>query len=227
VLFDKVYACVKGIILITSESDDINIIDAVKELGLHIDIPLSNVNVIQVRRADRIYQLYSTGSKKHIENFHIWLEDFSLLDDCLEEFNYLKVDILSLNNHNTNKNIKEYADGTTLIKNKQGAWVVASNKDTLEDFKTALYGGIFGIHKFKEKKYLDGFLFLVTGGLFCLGYLEEIILYWCDCKKDEFGNYYKPLDKETKKLFVIPQIVMVLVNILVCAVLFWLLRTLI
>lgn len=220
VLFDDIYISPKGLVLFTSEVDDFKIIQCVKQMGLHINIDLQNILAIQ-KRGKSYYELFITGSKYPIEDFGFCLESFSDYND-LDDIQHIKADIKSMENSNTNPNIKEYADGTTLIKNKNGGWVVASEKDTLEEFKKVLFGGIFGYHKFKEKKYLDAILFLLTGGLFCLGYLEEVILFWCGTKKDENGNYLKPLDLETKKMYIIPQILMIVFNIVLCMGLFWL-----
>ena len=45
--------------------------------------------------------------------------------------------------------------------------------------KTALWccilGGLFGVHQFYVGKFGKGFLYLFTGGLFCIGWIIDII----------------------------------------------------
>lgn len=45
------------------------------------------------------------------------------------------------------------------------------------DFLICLFLGIFGVHKFKEKKFLMGIIYLFTGGLFCFGWLYDCVKY--------------------------------------------------
>ena len=46
-------------------------------------------------------------------------------------------------------------------------------------FTICLLFGIFGVHKFMEKKIGMGILYLFTAGLFCLGWFYDCIKYFC------------------------------------------------
>lgn len=45
------------------------------------------------------------------------------------------------------------------------------------DFLICLFFGMFGVHKFKEKKFKMGLLYLFTGGLFCFGWIYDCVKY--------------------------------------------------
>lgn len=65
-------------------------------------------------------------------------------------------------NTNTNTNMNGYVSGKA--KNK---WVA---------FCLCFFLGIFGAHKFYEGKTGMGILYLFTGGLFCIGWLIDLIV---------------------------------------------------
>lgn len=222
VLFDKITVCSRGIIFLTREFDDFKIIDAIKTVALGLEIDIQDIIILQERN-EKFFQLSIIGSKYVIDDK--FYTDFEKREEVISNADYLLSDIQGFNTKKNDK-IREYPDGSVYIKNKQGVWTSASDKDTLEEFKTTLYGGMFGLHKFKEKKYLDGILYLLSAGLFCLGYIEEMMCFWFDCKKDELDRYMIPLNKETKKMFIVPQIIMLVLNVVLCIVYFYVLRNL-
>lgn len=47
----------------------------------------------------------------------------------------------------------------------------------MKDFLICLFFGMFGVHKFREKKFLMGIIYLFTGGLFFFGWLYDCVKY--------------------------------------------------
>ena len=47
----------------------------------------------------------------------------------------------------------------------------------MKDFLICLFLGLFGVHKFREKKFKMGVLYLFTGGLFGIGWIYDCIKY--------------------------------------------------
>ena len=99
---------------------------------------------------------------------------------------------------------------------KRGAnWVPAFKKDSDRVFSLALFGGIFGIHRFYLGLYGSGLLYFFTLGIFGTGWLfdcVEILLGWWKPK----GMYLLPLKNKRKqaiKFFVILIILFCLIYI--------------
>lgn len=47
----------------------------------------------------------------------------------------------------------------------------------MKDFLICLLFGMFGVHKFREKKFLMGIIYLFTGGLFFFGWIYDCVKY--------------------------------------------------
>lgn len=232
-----------GVVFFTKEVDDFKINEAINKTLFMIGLNREQIILIQNRK-NTYHYLYLTGNKEIINNLEdsfnylvnerlSELEKSDLeLEDFVREvtFNkknipYIIDDLKTINSKAvTNKNIKEYEDGTIMIRTSKDNWEVASNEDTLSEFKNTLYLGFLGINKFKKNKLLEGIMYILTGGLFCLGYIEDLIPFWVDTKRDSEGKLYIPINSETKKKFILPQIIMLIVNIIYCAILFFIIR---
>ena len=65
------------------------------------------------------------------------------------------------------------------------------------DFILCLFLGIFGVHKFREKKIGAGFLYLFTCGLFGLGWLYDCIRYFIIAIKTQNTSAIEPISNST------------------------------
>ena len=66
-----------------------------------------------------------------------------------------------------------------------------SNKDWLTTFLLCLFLGEFGIHHFYVGKIGLGVLYLLTGGLFGIGWLVSLIKILVGTYRDGFGRFVK------------------------------------
>lgn len=62
-------------------------------------------------------------------------------------------------------------------------WYPVADDDPVRFFFIVLFGGVFGLHKFKTKEYLQGIFYLLTCGGFGIFYISDII-------SIVTGNYY-------------------------------------
>jgi TM2 domain-containing membrane protein YozV len=62
----------------------------------------------------------------------------------------------------------------------------------MKDFWLCLFGGWFGLHKFYRKEYKMGIIYLLTAGLFGIGwFVDTIILLVKGLKGEDIGEYYR------------------------------------
>ena len=237
-LFDVLYSNIvfhrNGIMLITDEKNVSLINTSITQVFRNTGLSRNQLMIIQ-NLNDELNYVYASGYKQPIEDLYVAFNDLMKNEDIKDEFleekktieniDHVMEDIrnLSLKIANGNSRIKEYEDGTVMINTNKG-WMKASNKNTLEEFKKVLFFGFFGGNKFMENKIWQGLFYLVTGGLFCLGYIEDLIPFFCDTKVDEDGNPYIPLSKEQKKQYLLPFLVMVGLNIGYCAFILFILK---
>lgn len=234
--FYLVAAHTNGFIFFTKGIDDFKINEAINKVIYDIGLSREQVLIIQ-NRNDTYYYLYLTGNKELIPGLENAFDDLikgkknklEAMDNIdvkntieKDKIPYYLDDLIAISKKTiANKKIKEYEDGTVMIKTSKNEWEVASNEDSLVAFKETIYGGFLGINKFKERKFIDGFLYILTGGLFCLGYIEDLIPFWCDTKRDSEGKLYIPISNDNKKKFIIPQIVMLVIDVIYCMILFY------
>lgn len=82
---------------------------------------------------------------------------------------------------------------------KRGSdWVPAFKKDSDKVFNLALFGGLFGIHRFYLHRYGSGLLYLFTFGLLGAGWLFDCIEILMGCWKSK-GVYLLPLKNKAKQ----------------------------
>lgn len=92
----------------------------------------------------------------------------------------------------SNGKIKRDSEGNFYIK-KHGRWFQASELDPDEIFrKTALFGA-FGAHQFSERKLTAGFVYLLTCGLFGVGWLFDCLAILFGFYTDKEGKYLLPV----------------------------------
>ncbi|NLY77958.1 MAG: NINE protein [Tissierellia bacterium] len=62
----------------------------------------------------------------------------------------------------------------------------------MKDFWLCLFGGWFGLHKFYRKDYKMGIIYLITVGLFCIGWIvDTITLFIKGIKGEDIEEYYR------------------------------------
>ncbi len=72
---------------------------------------------------------------------------------------------------------------------RHGKFVSASSRRSDNIFFLALFGGVFGLHRFSVGKLFSGTLYLLTGGLFLVGWLLDVIALLGGVFKDREGKY--------------------------------------
>lgn len=60
------------------------------------------------------------------------------------------------------------------LKNREG-YTKEDEKRKLIDLLVVVFLGTFGVHKFVDRKYGMGILYLLTGGLFLIGWLVDVV----------------------------------------------------
>lgn len=88
--------------------------------------------------------------------------------------------------------IKTGADGKTFI-NKHGAWREASEINTQTLYLLTVFGGMFGVHLFYQKKRAKAALYLITYGLFGIGWFFDSLEILLGIYKDPEGKYLTPI----------------------------------
>lgn len=79
-----------------------------------------------------------------------------------------------INNNNTNTNVNTNKNTNTNI-NRNSGGVAYSPKSKIVALVLAILFGTLGIHRFYVGKIGSGILYLFTGGLFCIGWIVDII----------------------------------------------------
>lgn len=69
-------------------------------------------------------------------------------------------------------------------------------------FNYTLFGGIFGLHKFKQGKKWSGIGYLLTGGLLGIGWIFDLLALLLGVSRDPDGHYYLPVSDKKKKAIV-------------------------
>lgn len=99
---------------------------------------------------------------------------------------------------NSNNKIKIDAEGNVFIK-RGNKFFKASEQSSNKLFWITLLGGWLGIHKFVQGEKIQGFIYLLTIGLFGFGWLMDIISLLLGSIKDDYGLYLLPLDNTNIK----------------------------
>ena len=103
----------------------------------------------------------------------------------------------------TNRGSYVDKDGNIYIKKEKGYHAASPiNQDKL--FYSCLFGGCLGIHRFILKKYFTGFIYMITFGLFGIGWLFDLSGIFFGLTKDKKKRIIMPLTNRKKKLLFIP-----------------------
>ena len=158
---------------------------------------------------------YENKIIEYIEN------EFCYGKEC---FNYDSIralsDILTLSVSPTIKNsvqkVKTTADGSTFLY-KHGMWREASELNTEVLYPLTALGGMLGLHLFYQKKRSRGIAYLLTLGIFGIGWFFDSLELLFGCYKDEDGKYLLPLQNKVSGLvmLVLGFVVFVLIMLLI------------
>lgn len=135
---------------------------------------------------------------EHIEN------EFFYGAECFD-YNSIRAlsDTLTLSVSPSYKNsvqkIKITADGRTFLY-KHGMWREASEIDTEILYPLTAIGGMLGLHLFYQKKKARGILYVLTLGLFGIGWFFDCLELLLGCYKDVDGKYLIPLKNKPSGL---------------------------
>lgn len=77
---------------------------------------------------------------------------------------------------------------------------ISSSVDPWTLFLFCAFGGLWGVHKFAEKKIGYGFLYMFTAGLFCVGWITDCVKYYKNAKYDSQTPVVSPIDVEEKTI---------------------------
>lgn len=91
------------------------------------------------------------------------------------------------------------ADGVLYVE-RHGHFVRASHHDPDRLWNLTLFGGVFGLHRFAVGKVGSGLLYLVTCGLFLVGWLLDIVQLLLGIQKDRRGAVILPLQNKRRCL---------------------------
>lgn len=95
--------------------------------------------------------------------------------------------------------VKIDLEGNAYI-SKRGKWFAASDIDAEQIFKYCALGGMFGAHKFLEKKKFVGFIYFITCGLFGVGWVFDCLSLLSGIYKDKDGKYIMPISDKSSGL---------------------------
>jgi TM2 domain-containing membrane protein YozV len=102
---------------------------------------------------------------------------------CGGEIEHPKPQNVIINNYNYTTN-NSYNTNRTVA---QTNYKQCSNKNWVVALVLCVVFGIFGFHKFYVGKTGMGIIYLFTGGLFCIGWIVDIILIVTDKFTDKYG----------------------------------------
>lgn len=120
-----------------------------------------------------------------------------------ERFNYDSIrtlsDALTLSTNPKFKNsvqkVKTTNEGKTLFF-KRGMWREASDLNAEVLYSLSALGGMLGLHLFYQKKRARGILYLLTLGVFGIGWFFDSLELLFGCYKDKDGKYLLPLENK-------------------------------
>lgn len=93
-------------------------------------------------------------------------------------------------------------DGVLYVR-KQGKFYPLSDQDPDRSLLLALYGGVFGLHRFAMGKWASGLLYTLTGGLFGFGWLLDVLLCIFGLEKDKQKRLIGQPDRLSTKRYAI------------------------
>ena len=189
-------------------------------------------------------QVYSTDKKIDEEDGNWWyLNPFS---DCVNTVDNIDLHLEELLNSGTyyfdetwisyltdkmlfeggkRGEIKQNSEGQSFIR-KNGAWLPMSSESTEEVFYNTIKFDWFGWFQFHRGKKFVGVFYLLTLGLFGVGYFFDVLSFFTGSARDVDGFYYEPLkDKKRGLIFLGIALVVAIVLCIVYMTLFSLLNT--
>lgn len=89
-----------------------------------------------------------------------------------------------------------------ILRNKKFVSVSPRRFDSI--FFLALFGGVWGLHRFSVGKFFSGVLYLLTGGLFLVGWFLDVISLLGGVFKDSKGKYLVPPKNRANRLLWLP-----------------------
>lgn len=88
--------------------------------------------------------------------------------------------------------------------NREQWYPINTEIDPDEFYKTCLFGGIIGMHRFKEGRGFSGVLYMLTGSMFGVLWLSDILAILCDNYRLKDGSYLGHVEKTKKNMLKLP-----------------------
>lgn len=148
------------------------------------------------------YENPFTGEIESVDDIksHVWNNlngGVSNLEEARVSYFIDKLNFGTKTGSDNHENVKTGSDGRLYVK-RAGHWCPASSDDQDEAFKKTLLFGVFGWYQFHIGKKFSGVLYILTCGLFGIGYIFDVLAFLVGTAKDSDGYYYLPLSDRKK-----------------------------
>lgn len=214
--FDLIFFNSKRIVFFASLKEDVTETDAVvllrASLNSLVDKLSLSLNKLIVCGANNNKVYFLNKYNDRLSVFDLRSDESLNFFECIEnelsyatdEFDYDEIrylsDVLSLSRSSKepfkkNEKTKVSSDGSIYI-NKRGIWREASALDVETLFLLTVFGGMFGVHLFYQKKRAKGILYFITFGLFGIGWFFDSVELLLGTYKDSEGKYLIPIDNK-------------------------------
>jgi len=84
------------------------------------------------------------------------------------------------------------------------AFLLTSPLSAERMFYLTLFTGALGFHRFYAGKHFSGLFYFLTGGIFGIGWLLDLLSLFSGSQKDKAKRYFAPLKNPLKKLLLLP-----------------------
>lgn len=127
------------------------------------------------------FQRVSASSDGYVKGFHDTSEGF---------FKSLSIQLDFASQDN--EKVKQDSDGNIYVRKRNNVWVRASDLDSEKLFSLTVFGGFLGLHLFYQDKKAKGVLYLLTCGLFGIGWVFDALEMLFGTHRDKDGCYIIP-----------------------------------
>lgn len=132
------------------------------------------------------------------------LAELETRENRFEEGDLLRIyDLFEMNREQPKSfmgKVKE-KDGELYVQ-RRGALYESSELDSELNYYLTLFGGMCGLHKFYQRKWLKGVVYLLTCGFCGVGWLLDVVEIFFGMTKDRLGYYLLPVKNRHRKVFI-------------------------